>query len=47
MENRNGLEEAIFTKARQIADPAERERYIQDACLEDAVLENRVRAMIR
>ncbi len=47
MDNRNALEEAIFTNARQITGTAERERYVQDACGADIQLENRVRSLLR
>ena len=46
MENSEGLEEAIFTNARQITDTTSRERYIQDSCGADTRLQNRVRALL-
>lgn len=47
MDHSDDLEEAIFTNARQITDSTARDRYIQDACGTDLLLENRVRSLLR
>ncbi len=47
MDHSDDLEEAIFTNARQITDSTARERYIQDACGTDSLLENRVSSLLR
>ena len=46
MENRDTLEETIFTEARQISDPTARDRHVRDRCSGDLKLEQRVRALL-
>jgi hypothetical protein len=40
-------EAAIFNAARRIDDPAERRRYVEEACGEDRALARRVEALLR